>query len=301
MRSFFLLCLAILTSHPLLASVYPLTPETDIVGEVQLTITEYEDTFITLAKRFNVGFEELVQANPQVDPWIPGEGTLVVVPSRYILPPRSERRGMIINLAELRLYYFPANGQKVYTYPIGIGRMEMNWKTPLGRLSIIQKQENANWYVPDSIKEEARLEGRTMPSFIPPGPDNPMGVHKMRLSNPSYLVHGTNKEAGIGRRVSHGCINMFNDDVKVLYETIPIGTSVNIIHQPYKAGWQNGYLWLEIHKPLDDYQSNGDYSLNAMMAVTQHTIQNRPVNIDWPLAKEFYKHTMGVPMVIGKE
>ena len=285
---------------PLSAAVFPLTPTTDIVGEMQVTTTRYEDSFITLAAKYNVGFEELVQANPKIDPWIPGEGTLVMIPSRYVLPARAQRKGIVINLAELRLYYFPIDGTKVYTYPIGIGRMDVDWKTPLGNLTIIQKQENANWYVPQSIKEEARLEGRTMPDFIPPGPDNPMGKHKMRLSNPSYLVHGTNKENGIGRRVSHGCINMFNADVAELYDLMPIGTPVNIMHQPYKVGWKDGYLWLEAHRVLEDYEDNGDYSLEALMTVTQHATGNMQANIDWDLAKSFYGDTQGIPMVIGK-
>ncbi|MFI4954953.1 MAG: L,D-transpeptidase family protein [Gammaproteobacteria bacterium] len=285
---------------PIHASVFALTPTTDVVGEMQLTTTKYEDSFINLAAKYNVGFEELVQANPHIDPWIPGDGTLVVIPSRYVLPARAQRKGIIINLAELRLYYFTPDGSKVYTYPVGIGRMDTDWKTPLGTLSITQKQENANWYVPQSIKEEARLEGRTLPDFIPPGADNPMGKHKMRLSNPSYLIHGTNKEAGIGRRVSHGCINMFNADVEQLYSIMPLGTEVNISHQPYKVGWKDGYLWLEAHQVLEDYQDNGDYSLDALKAVTQHATGNMQANIDWDLAKQFHGNTQGVPMVIGK-
>ena len=286
------------------AAIYPLTPTTDIVGQVQLTATKYEDSFITLAAKYDIGFDELVQANPYIDPWVPGEGAVVVIPTRYVLPPRAERRGIIINLAELRLYYFPADGRSVHTYPIGIGRMaemeDVNWKTPLGKLSIIQKQEIANWVVPASIKREAELEGRTMPDFIPPGADNPMGKHKLRLSNPTYLIHGTNKEVGIGRRVSHGCINMFNADVEQLFNVVPVGTQVNIVHQPYKVGWKDGYLWLEAHQPLDDYRDAGDYSVDALMAVTQHATQNLPANVDWTLTKQFYASNLGLPMVVGK-
>lgn len=293
--------LGLITTLPVCAAVYNLTPTTDVVGEMQITFAKYEDSFITLADKYNVGFEELVQANPHLDPWIPGEKALVIIPSRYVLPPRPTRKGIIINLAELRLYYFTPDGSKVYTYPIGIGRMEMDWKTPLGQLSIIQKQENANWYVPQSIKEEARLEGRTLPDFIPPGPDNPMGKHKMRLSNPSYLIHGTNKEAGIGRRVSHGCINMFNDDVEELYKMMPIGTPVSITHQPYKVGWKDQYLWLEAHNILEDYENDGDYSFDALKIVTQHAVNNVSVNIDWQLTQKYYRSTLGVPEVIGKK
>ncbi|MFI4954954.1 MAG: L,D-transpeptidase, partial [Gammaproteobacteria bacterium] len=273
-------------------------PNSDVVGEIKLAITKYEDSFITLADRFDVGFVELVQANPTVDPWIPGEGTLVIIPSRHILPPKNQRSGIVINVAEMRMYYFPGGG-KVYTYPLGIGRDQ--WKTPISRFTIIGKQEKPTWNVPKSIHEEAKLEGRTLPASIGPGPDNPLGEHAMRLSNPSYLIHGTNKPAGIGRRVSHGCINMFPKDVAELYNMTPVGTAVNIVHEPYKAGWANGYLWLESHLPLEDYQdSAANYSLNQLMKITQNATANMPADVDWALAKRFHGHTRGIPMVIGK-
>lgn len=281
------------------AAVYPLKPNSDVVGELKLVITKYEDSFITLADRYDVGFVELVQANPDVDPWIPGDGTLVIIPSRHILPPKSQRTGIVINVAEMRLYYFPKSGDKVYTYPLGIGRDQ--WKTPVARFTIIGKQEKPTWYVPKSIHEEARLEGRTLPASIGPGPNNPLGEHAMRLSDPSYLIHGTNKPAGIGRRVSHGCINMFPKDVAELYKMTPVGTSVNIVHEPYKAGWSEGYLWLEAHLPLEDYQDpKANYSLNQLMQITQKATLNIPADIDWALAKRFHEHTRGIPMVIGK-
>lgn len=285
-------------TFPAVASVYPLTPTTDVVGQVKITTARYEDSFITLAEKYNVGFVEIQQANPNVDPWIPGEGTLVIIPSRHVLPPRNERNGIVINVAEMRLYYFPPGGQQVYTYPLGIGRMD--WKTPLGRLSITNKQVKPTWYVPASIQEEMRQEGKPVQYMIGPGPDNPLGEHAMRLSNPSYLIHGTNKPAGIGRRVSHGCINMYPADVAQLFAMVPTGTAVHIVHHPYKVGWADGYLWLEAHPPLEDYQHVGDYSENGLMAATQHAINNKHAEVEWSLTKEFYEHNRGVPMVIGK-
>lgn len=296
---FAITALACFLGSQALAAVYPLDPNSDVIGKVQITITKYEDSFITLSEKYDAGFAELVQANPKVDPWIPGEGTLVVIPTRYILPPKAMRKGIVINIAEMRMYYFPSQGDKVYTYPLGIGREQ--WKTPIANFSIIAKQEKPTWNVPKSIHEEARLEGRSYPASIPPGPDNPLGEHAMRLSNPSYLIHGTNKPAGIGRRVSHGCVNMYPRDVAELYGMASVGTGVKIIHQPYKAGWSNGYLWLESHQPLKDYKDNAaDYSLNALMNITQAASKDRPSDIDWALAKKFYNHSLGVPMVIGK-
>jgi L,D-transpeptidase ErfK/SrfK len=278
------------------SAVFNITPNTDVVGQVQLVTTRYEDSFVTLAQKYNIGFQELVQANPHTDPWLPGEGVVVVLPGRFILPPRELRKGIVINVAELRMYYFPPAGNKVYTYPLGIGRER--WKTPIANYSIINKQEKPTWNPPPSIHAEARAEGRTLPASVPPGPDNPLGEHAMRLSNPSYLIHGTNKPGGIGQRVSHGCLNMYHWDVKQLYSMTPVGTNVKIIHQPYKAGWANGYLWLESHKPLDDYRHYGDYGVNGMMKVANNA-NNGTTNIDWSLAKHTYASSLGIPTVIG--
>lgn len=286
------------------AAVFPLTPTTDVVGEVQLITTNFEDSFITLAKEYNIGFLELAQANPDVDRWVPGEGTQVVLPGRYILPPRDQREGIVINLAELRLYYFPPDGKHVYTYPIGVGRMEeeLGLQTPIGKQKVTQKLENAPYYPAASTRKEALSQGRTLPAFIPSGhPDNPMGLYKMRLSNPNYLIHGTNREGGIGRRVSHGCINMFNADIEELYRMTSLNTPVNIVHEPYKVGWKDGYLWAEAHQPLEDYQTAiNDYSLNKLIDTVDAINRDKSAMIEWPLVKSTFSHTYGIPAVIGK-
>lgn len=290
--------LLMLISSTAFAAVYPLTPTTDVVGDPQLTITKFEDSFITLAEKYDVGFEELIQANPNLDPWVPGDGAIVVIPTRHVLPPRAERKGIVINVSEMRLYYFPKNGTHVYTYPLGIGRER--WITPLGKLTVIAKQEKPTWYVPASIQEEQRAEGLPVLTSVPPGPDNPLGEHSMRLSNHSYLIHGTNKPAGIGRRVSHGCINMYPADVEELYNMVPNGTAVNIVHHPYKMGWKDGYLWLEAHKPLPDYLHRGDYSMDGLTSLTQSAVRNADADIDWTLIRQYHEHTLGVPMPVGK-
>lgn len=293
-----LLSVAAFISAPAFAAVYPLTPDTDVVGDVSLTITKFEDSFITLAEKYDVGFEELVQANPGIDPWVPGDGATVVIPTRHILPPRAERKGIVINLSEMRLYYFPKDGKNVYTYPLGIGRER--WITPLGKLTIIAKKEKPTWYVPASIQQEQKDEGLPVRTAVPPGPDNPLGEYSMRLSNHSYLIHGTNKPAGIGRRVSHGCINMYPADVEQLYAMVPNGTPVNIVHHPFKMGWKDGYLWLEAHQPLHDYQHRGDYSLDGLKTLTSSTTRDKDVDINWTLIKQYHEHTLGVPMPVGQ-
>src|SRR5690606_33955537 len=217
------------------AAEYVLPKEHDVIGEVQRITARHEDTFVSLARRYGVGFEELKLANPGVDAWLPGEGTEVVVPTRFVLP-RAPREGIVVNVAELRIYYFPKDQpDKVHTYPISIGRMD--WGTPIGTTTIVAKNENPSWYPPESIRKEHAERGDILPAVVPPGPSNPLGKHALRLGLPGYLIHGTNRPSGVGMRVTHGCIRMFPEDVEALFGRVPIGTRVQIVNQPFKLGW----------------------------------------------------------------
>ncbi|MEE4145594.1 MAG: L,D-transpeptidase family protein, partial [Halieaceae bacterium] len=182
----------------------------DIVGRVQVAIAQDRDTLPEIARRYNLGYEEIIAANPGVDPWRPGQGTPVVLPTAFILP-GGAREGLVLNLASMRLYYYPkakaGQAAEVITHPVGIGRE--GWHTPQGTTRIIQKTANPTWTVPASVRREHAAEGDPLPAVVPPGPDNPLGEYAMRLSMPSYLIHGTNKPWGVGMRVSHGCIRMY--------------------------------------------------------------------------------------------
>src|SRR5690606_23077417 len=172
------------------AAEYVLPKEHDMIGEVQRITARHEDTFVKIGRRYGVGYEELKLANPTVDAWLPGEGTEVVVPTRFVLP-RAPREGIVVNIAELRLYYFPKDQpEKVHTYPISIGRMD--WGTPLGTTTVVAKNENPSWYPPASIRKEHADRGDFLPAVVPPGPANPLGKHALRLGLPGYLIHGTN-------------------------------------------------------------------------------------------------------------
>jgi L,D-transpeptidase ErfK/SrfK len=230
------------------AAEYQLAEELEVIGESTVIAARYEDTFVSLARAHNVGFEALRRANPDVDEWLPGEGTLIVIPTQFVLP-RAPRRGIVVNVAELRLYYFPdANGRRVITHPISIGRMD--WATPLGTTSVVGKVANPSWYPPESIRAEHLERNDPLPRIVPPGPNNPLGAHALRLGLPGYLIHGTNKPSGVGMRVTHGCIRMFPEDIEALYKMVPAGTPVHLVNQPYKLGWGDAGLYLEAHPPL---------------------------------------------------
>jgi L,D-transpeptidase ErfK/SrfK len=216
-----------------------------------------------------------------------------VVPTQFILP-SGKREGIVVNLAELRLYYFPANSNLVYTYPVGIGRT--GWVTPVGTTRVADKVVNPTWRPPESIRQEQAALGRALPEVVPAGPANPLGTHAMRLAlNGSYLIHGTNSPAGVGRRTSHGCIRMYEEDVAQLFSMVPVGTPVRIIHEPYKAGWSNGQLYVEAHKPLADSAYSRDFSIGSlrdMIAVQAGTAQS---NINWNAVRDVYAQANGIP------
>jgi L,D-transpeptidase ErfK/SrfK len=205
-----------------------------------------------------------VRANPDVNVWVPGAGTEVVLPTRFVLPP-GPRRGIVLNLAEYRLYYYPqpAEGEPAYvmTYPISIGRMD--WETPLGSTSVVSKVRDPSWYPPQSVREEHAADGRPLPRIVPPGPDNPLGKFAMRLGLPGYLIHSTNRPAGVGMRVTHGCIRMFPEDIEYLFPSVDVNTPVRIINAPVKIGWFGDELVMEVHPVLEAVVSEGNEELVA--------------------------------------
>jgi L,D-transpeptidase ErfK/SrfK len=294
----------------------------EVFGEVQVIEARYEDTFVSLARTYNVGFEELKQANPNVDAWLPGTGTKITIPTRYVLP-RAAQRGVIVNVAELRLYYFPEDSRslsqgappgsrRVITHPISIGRLD--WSTPLGVTSITSKVVNPSWYPPQSIRDEHAARNDFLPRVVPPGPDNPLGSHAMRLSLGSYLIHGTNRPSGVGMRVTHGCIRMFPEDIEALYKTVPVGTPVNIVNQPVKIGsTADGTLYLEAHPALHESNFDGESvaadaaeiepiqesPLTSLMRAYVAATEERRVELDWNAAERVAQGGSGVPEAVS--
>ncbi|HEX6261067.1 MAG TPA: L,D-transpeptidase family protein [Woeseiaceae bacterium] len=224
-----------------------------VVGEPQIVFTTADDTFSALAREYGLGYDELVAANPGIDPWLPGVETPVLLPTQYVLPD-GPRRGVVLNVASKRLFYFPEMGEgepiQVITYPVGIGRV--GWETPLGEAKVVAKATDPTWYVPWSVRQEHAAAGDPLPSIVPPGPDNPLGRHVLQLDMPGYLIHGTNKPYGVGMRVSHGCVRLYPENIELLYSMVGVGESVRIINEPYLVGRLDGEFYLESHAPLEE-------------------------------------------------
>ncbi|MGR8948073.1 MAG: L,D-transpeptidase family protein [Gammaproteobacteria bacterium] len=238
---------------PLSTSLFLDIPEhTEVLGGLQVIEAHRENTFSAIAREYGLGYDELKIANPGIDPWLPGDGTRIYLPTMMIIPD-VERAGVVVNLPSLRLLHFQTSSVteslvSIENYAIGIGRE--GWATPTGNFHITEKVRDPNWYPPASVKKEHAKMGDPLPDVVPPGPDNPLGRFKMRLSNPEYLIHGTNKPSGVGMRVSHGCIRLYPENIAELFENAPKNTKVQIVNQPVLAGWRNRQLFLEVHPQL---------------------------------------------------
>jgi L,D-transpeptidase ErfK/SrfK len=302
---------------PAVADEFILAESDDVIGAVGVVRSVYDDTLLDIGRRYNLGYEEMRRANPGVDVWLPGDGTEVTLPTRFVLP-RAPRRGLVINIAEYRMYYFTdQDGQLIVaTFPISIGRMD--WGTPLGPSSIVTKVRKPAWYPPASIREEWAAEGRELGTIVPAGPDNPLGEYAMRLSIPGYLIHGTNRPAGVGMRVTHGCIRMYPEDIEWLFPKIPVKTTVEIVNQPFKLGWFGDQLLLEVHSPLAKNarpepepgqnpepleepgpEAEEEPTLTSITELYVQVTRDKPAEVDWDLVRKVFRDQRGVPVVIG--
>ena len=254
--------------EPLEASRFVLeSPEQDVVGEVQIIQARESDTFSDIARAYGLGYDELVQANPGVDPWLPGEGTIVVLPTQFVLPD-APREGVVLNIAAKRLFYFPpAEGDEpraVITHPVGIGRE--GWETPTGNAVVVDKARDPVWYPPWSVRQEHAKAGNPLPAVVDPGPDNPLGHRVLQLDMPGYLIHGTNQPYGVGMRVSHGCVRLYPENIETLYEQVDRGTPVAIVNQPYLYGRRDGEFYFEAHPMLAEDERDPAALLDELMA-----------------------------------
>jgi L,D-transpeptidase ErfK/SrfK len=314
----------LLAALPSRAEVYELPPEGfDVIGAVATVTARYDDTLVDIARHHGLGYQDIVRANPDVGVWLPGEGTEVVLPMRFVLPP-GPREGLVLNLAEYRMYYFPKprKGEPayVYTYPMSIGRMD--WETPLGETRIVAMAKNPAWYPPQSVRDEHAADGDPLPRVVPAGPENPLGTRALRLGLPGYLIHGTNRPAGVGMRVSHGCIRMFPEDIEFLFQHITVNTVVRIINAPVKIGWDGEDLVAEVHPVLESPQLLAAASLqriekldadielpdvaaeskNPLTQVTEQFISvtaERAGQLDWGLVELLVERSDGIPETVG--
>lgn len=293
----FLLVLAKLAT----ANEYVLPPsDINVVGKSFLVHAKDNETLLDIAREYGVGHNEIIQANPDVDRWYPGAGTPVVIPTRYILPD-TPRKGLVLNLPEMRIYYYPRvrKGQppKVITYPVGIGRM--NWQTPLGKTYISEKKRNPTWTPPASIRAEHAAKGDILPAVVPAGPNNPLGTRALRLGLPSYLIHGTNKPYGVGMRVSHGCVRMRKEDIEALFELVPHRETVRIINQPLKIGRFGDALFMEFHSPLEEDNLSFSDNLNNALRLAHQKLDFQVEGLSEATIEAVVQEESGLPVIVN--
>lgn len=280
-------CLLLLWLSPAGAVEEFYAGDSEVIGTMKWGFIKENDSLIELARKYGLGYNEIAEANLNLDPFIPKLGASVRIPTLWILPNLPREQGIVINLSELRLYYYPYPDTKfVFTFPIGIG--DEGSETPLGVFTIIEKRVNPTWYVPKSI-----LEKRPgFPTQVPPGPDNPLGTHALRLSSGSILIHGTHRPWGVGRRVSHGCIRLYPEDIPELYRLVPIRTKVIIVRQPVKLGQKNGKVFLEVHRGEDV-----NYSQEAVKLIKARNLASL---IDRVKLSRVLREKSGIPEEISR-
>ena len=267
-----------------------------LIGELATLHSQENDSLPDIARHYGLGFNDIANANPQLSPWVPTTDSKVVLPLRFILP-EVPHKDIVLNLANMRMFYFPKNQpDKVLTYPVGIGRD--GWNTPMGVTQIISKTVNPTWNVPASIHQEHAQKGDQLPTAVRAGPNNPLGKYAMRLALPSYLIHGTNKPYGIGMQVSHGCIQLYPEDVEVLFNKVKIGTSVNIIHQPYLTAWHDDMLYLEANQPLSKWATDKAQLQKQLTKKLKQISAKRDVLIDWEKVKQILQRADSIPTPI---
>jgi L,D-transpeptidase ErfK/SrfK len=296
---------AVLAATAAPGATFPLA-DGDLVGQVGEVTARRDDTLIDLARAHGLGYEEIVSANPGVDPWLPGEGTVVRLPLQRVLPD-APREGIVVNLPEHRLYYYPAakpgEPRVVVTFPVAIGKMD--WQTPLGVTKVVAKVKDPAWYPPESVRREHAKKGDILPTVVPAGPDNPLGQFMMRLGIPggAYLIHGTNKPAGIGMQATHGCMRLYPENIEELFGMVSVGTPVRIVNQPQKVGWSAERLYVEVHKPLENTESAVvEPDRTALARLVASAVRARPsAPVAWALAEGAFEQAEGVPVPVTPE
>jgi len=289
--------------HCASATVYPLPMDgSPVVGREEQTRSTHEDTLLDIARRHSVGYEELVRANPGVDVWLPGDNTAILLPGQHILP-SGPRDGIVVNLPEHRLYYYPRTraGEPavVLTFPVSIGSRE--WHSPLGRTWVLAKEEHPQWIPTAAIRREHAANGDPLPAIIPAGPHNPLGDFRIRLAvgDGTYEIHGTNIPMVVGMAVTHGCISMYPEDLAALYPLVPVGTKVSLVNEPVKATYVHGNLLLEAHPPLESTAPSTGANLAWLAQVLEHALGLPRTAVHWDFARQALQAATGMPTVIG--
>lgn len=287
------------TPTPVPAEEFTLSPGQTAVGEVKHYVIQKGDLLPDLSRRFDLGYTALAAANPGVSAWAPTAGSELTIPSLYVLPD-APHRGLVINLAQYRLYYFAPKSDRVVSYPIGIGVIGKD--TPLGTTSVARKTANPTWRPPPSI----HAERPDLPGAIPPGPENPLGAFAFYLGWPKFLIHGTNKPDGIGRNVSHGCIHLYPEDIARLFPNVPLGTPVRVVNQPATAGWEGDALYVAVYptraqaEAIDTEHPIPPDPARGVAKIVRAAAGEHVDAIDWSAVDRAAKERSGVPVLVAR-
>lgn len=272
---------------------FPLGAEQSIVGTLASIDSRENDTLSDIARHYGLGYNDIAIANAELDPWTLPNQQKVLLPLRFIVPD-APRKGIVLNLANMRMFYYPkTQPNTLLTYPVGIGRQ--GWNTPLGLTQIAAKKTNPAWTVPQSIHREHRELGDPLPSVIQAGPDNPLGSYAMPLGINGYLIHGTNKPYGIGMQVSHGCVQLYPEDIETLFNKVEVGTPVRIVHQPYLSAWDNDMLYLEAHQPLEKWGKQTKQLQKDVRNNLKKIAAEKNAEVDWDKVDRILKRADGIP------
>ena len=261
-----------------------------VIGRLAVVRVQDGDTLPDIARHFGLGYDEISAANPGVDVWAPQAGSRVILPLMFILP-ESPRKGIVINLAAMRLFHYGGKNGAVITYPVGIG--EEGRSTPMGEMSVDRKAVRPTWYVPASIRRDHQQRGDPLPAEVPPGPDNPLGEYALYLSRATYVIHGTNKPYSIGLRATNGCIRLYPEDMEKLYPVSAVKTPVNIVNEPYLIGRAGGVLYLEAHTPQEELNA-GDMK-KRLYARLRQIEKKEALRLDWKQIEETVKQARVIP------
>jgi L,D-transpeptidase ErfK/SrfK len=266
----------------------------DVIGGLAIIRLETGDTLPDIARHFSLGINAISAANPGVDVWVPEARERIMLPLSFILPD-TPRKGIVVNLATMRLFQYKEDGTSllVTTYPVGIGTDER--PTPTGRMHVARKAVRPTWHVPASIAVDHRKKGDILPKAVPPGPDNPLGEYALYLSKSGYLIHGTNKPASIGLTATNGCLRLYPENVKTLFDDTPVKTPVLIVNQPYLIGQRNGVLYLEAHAPTEESDALESEKLYKKLRTIEKKTQR---TLDWKKVREAQAEARGIPVPI---
>ena len=293
---------------PVQTERFVLKPGQTVIGRAQVVRIKPHQVLSDVARLFDVGNDAIKHANPKVNPWLAPVGTRVIVPTQFILPD-APHKGIVVNVAAMRLFYFPPHApghpQVVITHPVGIGRL--GWPTYTGMTRVVGHIAHPAWIVPRSILAEHAREGVPLPHVVPAGPSNPLGNYALPLAATGYypdvLIHGTDKPAGVGRRVSHGCIHLYPEDIKQLFKMVPNGTPVRIVNQPYLFGWRDGRLYMQAYGPLKDdkrpWKTNTTLLGHMLTPGLIGHLARADQRIDWPRVSALLASPRVVPLPVS--